>query len=283
MSRSSDRIGVFDSGVGGLTVVGALLRRLPGARVLYVADQAHVPYGGRPLAEIRGFATEISRFLAQEGCGAILMACNISSAVALDSVRHSLAPLPVWGMISAAARRAVRDRGGKIGVLATEGTVRSGAYTAAIWALDPTARVTEVACPRFVPLVESGCLEGEPAGTAAAEYLAPIVEAECSTVVLGCTHYPFLLPALRRAAGPESRLAFIDPAEELIDAIAEYLHVAGAAIPADRLLLTTGEVATFESQIPRFLPGIPCTISPAVWSEGDRVKLRVARPVRGLA
>jgi len=280
VTTSTGPLGVFDSGVGGLTVVGALLRRFPSERVLYVADQAHVPYGERPLEEVCGFATEISRFLASQGCRAIVMACNISSATALPSVSARLAPRPVLGVIAAAVRRAVlppllppsQGWEPRIGVLATAGTVRSGAYSAQIRRLNPGARVIEVACPRFVPLVEAGELETEAACAAAREYLAPLAEAGCRTILLGCTHYPFLLSTLRRTAAElfDVPVTFIDPADEIADALRAALFDLGQVHhSAPNLLLTTGDPDVFRAQAPRFLPGAAFAVAPACWtSEG---------------
>lgn len=302
-------IGVFDSGVGGLSVVRAILRRYPHERILYVADQAHVPYGERPLEDIRRFAGGISDFLAEQGCKAIIMACNISSACALPSIAAKLAFLPTFGMIGPAVRRAVEmDSQAAIGVLATTGTVRSGAYTAQIRALNPQARVVEVACPRFVPLVEAGELSSEETLEAAYAYLMPIARAECRTIILGCTHYPFLLPTLRRATadlfpGP---VRFIDPAEETAQALEGEappsrswpsppnplsqpwergsdspearppdgcFQERGLSMRARHLLLTTSDVATFASQVPRFLPGMEYDVAIAHWSDDLRLSL----------
>jgi glutamate racemase len=265
-------IGIFDSGVGGLTVAAALLRRFPNERILYVADQAHVPYGGRPLAEVHGFASGISDFLADEGCRAIVMACNVSSATALESVAAKLCPVPVLGVISAAARRiALSSARPRIGVLATEGTVRTGAYTAQIHALNPDAYVREVACPSFVPLVEMRETETDEAEDACLEYLRPLALDDCDTVVLGCTHYPYLLPRLRRAANIlfSGDVTFVDPADEIAGAVQEAVPDVGWWTPTSpHLLLSTGDTDTFSMQVPGFLPGVECEIGGATWREG---------------
>lgn len=286
MTNAAGPLGVFDSGVGGLTVVCALLRRFPQERVLYVADQAHVPYGDRPLDEVRGFATAISAFLASQGCRAIIMACNISSATAQPSVAARLAPLPVLGVIAPAVRRALRERHSlpglpnrPIGVLATEGTVRSRAYTQQMQRLDPEQRVVEVACPRFVPLVESGCMETEAAYAAASTYLEPLAGHGCRTIILGCTHYPFLLPTLRRVASAlfDHPVTFIDPAEEMAAALSAVLPDVGQRqFDAPNLLLTTGSLEVFAAQAPRFLPGIDSTVAAADWHAGGRLQRRNA-------
>lgn len=264
------RIGVFDSGVGGLTVLRALESAIPNLSWLYLADQAHVPYGGRPLEEIRTFATSISRFLVSNGCNAIVMACNISSATAADSVARELAPLPVWGVIKPAARAASRSQG-PYGVLATEGTVRSRAYSLAIGALVPGAAVIEVACPRFVPLVENQQLHGPEAADACREYLAPLITARCSTLVLGCTHYPFLLPALMetwRATGlPQP--AVIDPAAETAREVAQLLAPDVESPFPERLLLTTGSLERMRAQAAFFLPDYSGPIAAAEWDHDN--------------
>ena len=248
-------IGVFDSGVGGLSVVRRLRELLPNESLIYVADQAHVPYGGRELQEVEGFACGISAALIASGCKAIVMACNISSAVALDAVQALHPDVPVLGVIrpgAAAALQAVEE--GRIGVLATEGTVRSGAYTATLQAICPNAQVTEVACPRFVPLIEAGRERTAEARAAVREYLAPLLAQEVETVVLGCTHYPFLLPLLQSEA-PKTR--FIDPAYQttcaLQDLLSERNLLCDAAPGVIRYLYTTGDADSFNRACKRFL------------------------------
>lgn len=271
---------MFDSGVGGLTVVDAILRLNPDEKVLYVADQAHVPYGGRPLEEVREFATGISRFLAGQGCRAVVMACNISSAVALPSVERLLAPLPVIGVIDPASRMAARQNANVeptgeppiIGVLATEGTVNSGAYPTVLSSYDPRATIAQVPCPRFVPLVESGQTESADALDAVREYLTMLARLRCRTIILGCTHYPYLLPSLRRVAADmfDEPVTFIDPAREAAESLAE---IAGEAIPtaARSLLLTTGNPDNFRCQVPTFLSGstrAAYDVGGARWDDG---------------
>jgi glutamate racemase len=256
---------VFDSGVGGLTVVSAIMRRFPNERILYLADQSHVPYGGRPLEEIKQFATGISTFLAGEGCRAIIMACNISSAVALSSVREAHFPLPVFGMIEAAARAATAgDK--RIGVLATLGTVTSGAYSAQVKSIRPDAEVIEIPCPRFVPLVESGDLQTREALDACREYLTPLALAGFRNIILGCTHYPYLLSSLQRVACEmfDGDVTFVDPAEELAAALPIPSELSSSTLR----LLTTGDSAAFRSQIPLFLPNVDKSIANATWDRG---------------
>lgn len=273
-TESKGPLGVFDSGVGGLTVVAALLRRFPHERVLYIADQAHVPYGGRPLHEVFGFASGISAFLAREGCRAIVMACNISSATALPSVSEQLDPLPVLGVIAAAAARAAEGDSPRVGVLATEGTVRTHAYAEQIRGRNAGAHVMEVPCSRFVPLVEAGETESVEAAQACRVYLTPLAEAGCRRIILGCTHYPYLLPALRReAAGlfPQT-VEFIDPADEMADALCAALPDMGIRSPGvSNLLLTTGDPDAFRAQAARFLVDVDFDVAPALWTADGRL------------
>lgn len=258
-TEPSAPIGVFDSGVGGLTVARELARRLPRERVVYVADQLHVPYGGRPLDEIRSFATALSDHLFMNGAKRVVMACNISSATALDRVRERFGAERVVGVIDHGARAAIETtKSGRVGVLATQGTVATTAYTRTIQALARDARVVEVACPRFVPLIEKNVLDGPEAIDAAEEYLRPLLAERTDTIVLGCTHYPFLLPLLRRIAG--EAIHFIDPASATIDALARNLEERGlSATEKNELphrLTTTGDAEIFRAQLKIFWPDL---------------------------
>lgn len=267
-----DSIGVFDSGLGGLTVVRRISDLLPAERLLYVADQAHVPYGDRDLAEVYGFARAISEMLVEAGCKALVMACNISSATALTNVAASYPEVPVLGVILPGARAAAAvSRSGRIGVLATEGTVRSGAYTRAVLSCLPGACVVEQSCPEFVPLVEAGRERSGAMYSAARVYLRPVQEAGVDTVILGCTHYPFLLPVLEELA-PE--LHFVDPAEQTAVALAAALDAAGLRAPRisrapEHLLITTGDSEQFAAKTSRFLASAAyARFEAADWRDG---------------
>lgn len=234
-------IGLFDSGLGGLSVARALLHRRPGESLWVVGDTAHVPYGGRPLEEVRGFAMGLTDYLAQAGCRAVVMACNISSAVALEDAKRRHA-IPVFGMVDAGARAAAASGGRRIGVMATLGTVQSRAYEDALHRILPGAAVVSVACPRFVPLVESGRWDAEEAFSAATEYAAPLVAQDVDTVILGCTHYPFLANAIR-AAFPYP-LTLVDPADTVAQDLERALGPAQAqAAPAHRFEATADPAA----------------------------------------
>ncbi len=215
-------IGVFDSGLGGLSVAARILQSLPNERIIYFADTAHVPYGERSFEEIQQFSLGITRFLIEKGVKAVVAACNLSSAVALTKVRETWPDLPILGVIEPGARAAVSaSNGDPIGVLATTGAIRSRAYDKAIARLDGAIKVTGQACPKFVPLVESGLAESDQANAAAREYVAGLLRVGCSTIVLGCTHYPFLMKAIRLAAG--EGVDIIDPAQETANELGNIL------------------------------------------------------------
>ncbi len=198
-------IGIFDSGVGGLTVYRALHEHLPNERFVYLGDTARVPYGTKSLATVERYAVENAQFLAAREIKLLIVACNTASALALPAIRRALS-VDVAGVIGPGARAAVDATNGKrIGVIATESTVESGAYTAAIKKADPDAIVTERACPLFVPLAEEGWADQDVARTVAETYLKNF-RSRIDTMVLGCTHYPILKGVIQNAVGAEVKL-----------------------------------------------------------------------------
>ncbi len=229
-TKTSGGIGLYDSGVGGLTVVREVMSRLPQESVVYFGDTARVPYGDRPAEEIKRFGREITFFLADQGVKLILVACNTSSALALEELRR-LSPVPLLGVIDAGALAAARATVKRsIGVLATEATARSGAYERALKALLPDAQVFTKGCPALVPLIESGRTDGEEVREAVTSYLQPLLARGVDTVVYGCTHYPFLDRVVAEMSGPS--VARVDPAAALVDRAAEVLRQGGALAPA---------------------------------------------------
>src|SRR5438132_591162 len=233
-------IGIFDSGVGGLTVYRALHEHLPNERFVYLGDTARVPYGTKSLATVERYAAENARFLAAHGIKLLVVACNTASALALPAIRSAL-KIDVVGVIGPGARaattmrRAGRDpeptemRVGcprSIGVIATESTVQSGAYTAAIKKADPSTEVIERACPLFVPLAEEGWTDNEVTQTIAATYLAD-VRSKIDTLVLGCTHYPILRDVIQQAVGEDVEL--IDSGEATAAEVRSLLKEKGLA------------------------------------------------------
>ena len=219
-------IGIFDSGLGGLTVVKRVLEKLPQESIIFIGDQAHIPYGERSLREIRSFALGICEFLIGQNSKLIIMACNMSSATALQQANTLYPHIPVIGVIEAGVRAATRSATrGPIGVLATTGTVETGAYTKTLIGLMPEAVVIEQACPKFVPLVEAGMCDSPEAEEAVREYTGVLLSAGCRAIILGCTHYPFLADVIRKAIGPD--ITIIDPAEETAIEAANILSNAG--------------------------------------------------------
>ncbi|HVZ77266.1 MAG TPA: glutamate racemase [Gemmatimonadaceae bacterium] len=230
-------IGVFDSGIGGLTVVHELMRQLPHESIVYFGDTARVPYGNKGPETVQRYAREIADFLEARGVKAIVVACNTATAHALPTLRAERR-IPVIGVVEPGARAAVRtSTSHRIGVIGTAGTIRSGAYVRAIHALQADAQVTAAACPLFVPLVEEGWTDREPARFIAREYLQPMREAHVDTLVLGCTHYPLLKPLLSEVLG--ARVALIDSAEETAAETARVLREQGIEAPADAVAAYT--------------------------------------------
>lgn len=200
------RLGLFDSGIGGLTVLRRILERHGAVPVTYLGDTARVPYGSRSPSEIRSIAAEVVAWLRVQEVSTVVMACNTTNALARD-VTEGQAGVPVVGLIGAAAALVKESR---VGVLATPATVASGAYRESIEALHPGTLVVQQACPDFVPLIETGDLGSDALREAAIRYLQPLLEASVDSVVLGCTHYPLLVPLLANLLPPHMRL--IDPA-----------------------------------------------------------------------
>jgi len=219
-------IGIFDSGVGGLTVYRALHEHLPNERFVYLGDTARVPYGTKSLATVERYAVENAQFLAARGIKLLVVACNTASALALPAIRRALS-VDVAGVIGPGARAAVgASQGRRIGVIATESTVQSGAYTEAIRKAGPDAVVIERACPLFVPLAEEGWADQDVARTVAETYLKDFTSG-IDTLVLGCTHYPILRDVIQAAVGRQVEL--IDSGEATAREVKSLLREKGLA------------------------------------------------------
>ena len=222
MSPPVPLIGVFDSGVGGLTVVAALRRRLPAAPILYLGDTARLPYGTKSRRTVLRYSQANVDFLERHGIDALVVACNTASAMALDDL---VVRTPHWGVLEPGASAAVAAAGRHVGVIATESTVRSGAYEHAIRRLNPKLRVSQQACPLLVPLVEEGWEDDEITERIVARYLEPLLRAKIDTLLLGCTHYPLLRGVLARICG--SGVTLVDSAESTSLAVEQRLMQAG--------------------------------------------------------
>jgi glutamate racemase len=260
-------IGVFDSGVGGLTVLSELRRRLPAETTVYLGDNARTPYGPRPAPEVRAFTRECVDWLIDQDVKLLVIACNTATAQALPQVREQV-HVPVVGVVrpgALAAAAATRSR--RVGVIATAGTVSSGAYPAAILEADPSIIVTQRACPDLVPMVEAGQLSGPRTVASLRGYLEPMLSAEpaMDTLLLGCTHYPLLRPVIEDVVG--ANVAVVDSAfttalavEDLLDALGARTPVPTGEGPGTNRIVTTGDVTAFTAVARRVfdadLPGV---------------------------
>ena len=252
---SNAPIGIFDSGVGGLTVGRAILDQLPNESTIYIGDTARGPYGPRPLAEVREFALETLDFLVEQGVKALVIACNTASAAMLRDARERY-KVPVIEVIQPAVRRAVAaSRSGHIGVIGTRATVDSKAYLDA-FAAAPQLHVTSIACPLFVEYVERGETSGAEITKIARDYLAPVMEARVDTLVLGCTHYPLLTGVISYVMGESVTLVSSaeETAKDLYRTLVEnnLLRDARGGSPTHKFL-ATGDAKAFESLARRFL------------------------------
>jgi glutamate racemase len=248
-------VGVFDSGVGGLTVLHECLVTMPHEDFLYLGDHARLPYGPRPLEEVRRFAHEIGVFLEAQDVKLVVVACNSATSAALPQLQEDL-KVPVVGVITPEAHAAVQaTRNRRIGLLATQATVDAGRYKMLIGDLDAGVELFPVACPRLVPLIESDDPFAAETTAAVREYAAPLKEAGVDTVILGCTHYPLIRPIFQRVFGRDVTLVF--SAEETAREVAETLERKGIGNGVDRegeyRFLTTGEPALFRELGERFL------------------------------
>ncbi|HEY7484293.1 MAG TPA: glutamate racemase [Streptosporangiaceae bacterium] len=248
-------IGIFDSGVGGLTVARAVLDQLPGESIYYVADSAHHPYGPKPIARVRALALDRMDHLVKEGVKLLVIACNSASAAVLRDARERY-DVPVVEVINPATRRAARaTRNGKVGLIATRATVTSRSYDDA-FAAAPHIGLTSVACPRFVEFVERGVTMSDELLDVAAGYLRPIVDAGCDTLILGCTHYPLLTGVISYVVG--DGVTLVSSAEETAKDVYRVLHDEGLA-RADTMTApehrfhATGDPAVFADLGRRFL------------------------------
>ncbi|MFC4057483.1 glutamate racemase [Planomonospora corallina] len=252
MSQTS--IGIFDSGVGGLTVARAIIDQLPGESVLYVADTARQPYGPKPIAQVRAYALEVMDHLVEHGVKMLVIACNSASAAVLRDARERY-DVPVVEVIQPATRRAVRaTRNGRVGVIATRATIESMAYHDA-FAAAPHVHLTGVAAHRLVEFVERGETMSEELIEVLRGYLEPILADGCDTLILGCTHYPLLTGAISYVAG--DGVTLVSSADETAKDVFRILHdqglaAAGGAPPRHRFL-TTGDTGLFARLGRRFL------------------------------
>lgn len=240
-------IGVIDSGVGGLTVAKEIMRQLPNEQIIYVGDTARCPYGPRPAEEVKTFTWQMTRFLLNKDIKMLVIACNTATAVVLEEIRKELS-IPVLGVIHPGARAAIKvTKNNRIGVIGTEGTIKSAAYEKALKQINKQTKVASLSCPKFVPLVESGEYNGAVAKKIVAETLKPLKHKGLDTLILGCTHYPLLEPVIQNVVG--SKVKVISSGEETATEVSTILHHSGLLnVEQERLshtFYTTGSKTIF--------------------------------------
>jgi glutamate racemase len=218
MTTAPRPIGVFDSGVGGLTVLEALIERLPGEQFIYLGDTARLPYGTKTSDTVRRYALNAAAHLVQQRIKLLVVACNTASSYALDEV-EATSPVPVIGVVQPGVRAALLTGAERVGIIGTEGTIRSASYQTALTACGHTGEVRAEACPLFVPLAEEGWGDHPVTDQVARHYLEPLLEWGTEALILGCTHYPLLGPSLRRVVGPDVHL--VDSARSVADAVVD--------------------------------------------------------------
>lgn len=241
------RIGIFDSGVGGLSVLRQLTGLLPAHSMVYLADQAHVPYGSRTLEEVQAFSFEITRWLLMQHCGEIIVACNTASAAALHELRKAHPHIPFVGMEPAVKPAAEQTHTGVVGVIATPATFQGALYASVVERFASGVTVLEDTCPGLVEQIESGNLEGAETRRILEKALLPMLEKGIDTIVMGCTHFPFVIPLIQKITGPNVRV--IDPAPAVARQAARVLPETLQQPEGDRSirLYTTGEPAGLEN------------------------------------
>ncbi|WP_246049267.1 glutamate racemase [Corynebacterium tapiri] len=253
-SDSSAPIGIFDSGVGGLTVARTMIDQLPNESIMYVGDTRNGPYGPQSIAAVRAHAMNIADDLVERGCKMIVIACNTATAAFLHDARERYS-VPVVEVIRPAVRRAMATtRNGKVGVIGTIGTINSGAYQD-LFSLNPSLQVSAVACPRFVEFVEKGITSGPEILEVAEEYLEPLRRAEVDTLVLGCTHYPHLSGVIQLVMGDQVTLVSSaeETAKDVLRELTERDLLADPDSPTTRTFESTGDPETFARLASRFL------------------------------
>ena len=270
-SASPDQpIAVFDSGIGGLTVVSALRRELPGEDIVYLGDTARVPYGGKSRTTIERYSEEIASMLVAEGAKMVVVACNTASALALSRLRNVL-PVPVEGVIWPGVEAALAaTRSGHVAVIGTKATVGSGAYAGALQAARSDIRVTSMACPLLVPLVEEGLFDDPVTDAVLERYLAEIRAGDADALVLGCTHYPLLSRAIARVAGPG--ISLVDSAANCARVVARHLDESDLCAPAGK----TGSLDISFTDTP---DGFLSVVRGALGLEAGTVRVRPVPPL----
>ncbi|MHC1740307.1 MAG: glutamate racemase [Anaerolineaceae bacterium] len=267
---SPAKIGVFDSGLGGLSVLRELRNQIPAQPVIYLGDQIHVPYGVRPLEEVRRFSTAVTHFLIERGAKLVVVACNTASAAALHSLREEFPEVPFVGMEPAVKPAAEQTQSGVVGVLATYATFQGALYASVVERFAHGVTLLQSPCPGLVAQIEAGNLDGTETRKILLQELKPMLDQGIDTVVLGCTHYPFVIPLIKEIVGPDVRV--IDPAPAVARQTARLLKehewLATGIKKPDVEFYTTGDPALMQRLLP-LLAGETDKVNQADWVDGQ--------------
>jgi glutamate racemase len=265
-------IGVFDSGVGGLSVLRAIRAQVPHESVVYFGDQGHIPYGPRPLEEVQAFSEEITRFLLAKGAKLIVVACNAASAAALHELRRKFSEIAFVGMEPAVKPAAETTRSGVVGVLATPATFQGALYASVVERFAANVNLLQSTCPGLVQKIEAGALDAPETRSILEQALQPMLERGIDTIVLGCTHYPFVIPLIQSIVGPNIRV--IDPAPAVARQVVRVLDASGVSAAAagqgELRFFTSGDPAALNSLLPRLL-GESGPVQAIAW-DGNKIE-----------
>lgn len=268
-------IGVFDSGVGGLSVLRSIREQMPEESVLYFGDQGHVPYGPRSMGQIQSFSAGITRFLLDHDSKLIVVACNTASAAALTYLRESFPGVSFVGMEPAVKPAAETTKTGRVGVLATPATFQGALYASVVERFGAGVELFQHTCPGLVSQIEKGELDSAATRAILEDALHPMLEKNIDTVVLGCTHYPFVIPLIQEVVGGAERVRVIDPAPSVAKQAKRLLEAAGMKNPAGSRasirFFTSGDVESMKSMLPVLL-GEMGDVELAVWQNDEEVK-----------
>ena len=271
-SNQTPPIGIFDSGVGGLSVFRAIRSQMPEESVIYFGDQGHIPYGPRPMEQIRNFSVAITKFLLEQNAKIIVVACNTASAASLKHLRETFSDVPFVGMEPAVKPAAEHTQTGKVGVLATPATFQGALYASVVERFANGVELLQNTCPGLVQQIEKGNLDGEETHQILNGALLPMLEKNIDTVVLGCTHYPFVIPLIQQIVGENVRV--IDPAPSVAKQVQRVLEAKGLKSKSDRQgevkLYTSGDPEEFKSLLPVLL-GEKGEVAKVVWTDGHIV------------
>lgn len=274
MSTTKNPIGIFDSGVGGLSVLRAIRAQMLEESIIYFGDQGHIPYGPRPMEQIRGFSEAITNFLLEQGAKIIVVACNTASAAALKYLREKFPSTPFVGMEPAVKPAAEHTQTGKVGVLATPATFQGELYASVVERFANGVELFQNTCSGLVQEIEQGNLNGDETRRILEEALQPMLEKNIDTVVLGCTHYPFVIPLIQEIVGEKVRV--IDPAPAVARQARRVLEAKGLKSESDRpggmRLFTSGDVEELNSLLPMLL-GESVQIDKVVWQDDQHVEM----------